>query len=155
MLFLESTDRTRDIQMYLNSPGGSVYAGLGIYDTMQFINPDVATICTGMAASMGAVLLCAGAPKKRTALKHSRIMIHQPSGAIGGQASDIAITAREIRKIKDELYEIISHHSGKTAEQVSKDSDRDFWMSAEVAKEYGIVDEVLFTNPKKEKKSTL
>ena len=155
LLFLESTDASKDIQIYINSPGGSVYAGLGMYDTMQYIRPDVATICTGMAASMGAVLLCAGAPKKRTALKHSRIMIHQPSGAIGGQASDIAITAREIRKIKDELYEIISHHSGKTAEQVSKDSDRDFWMSAEAAKEYGIVDEVLFTNPKKEKKSTL
>ncbi len=155
LLFLESTDRTRDIQMYLNSPGGSVYAGLGIYDTMQFINPDVATICTGMAASMGAVLLCAGAANKRTALKHSRIMLHQPSGAIGGQASDIQITAREIRKIKQELYEIIAHHSGQPVDKVAEDCDRDFWMSAEVGKEYGLVDEVLITNPKKEKKSTL
>jgi ATP-dependent Clp protease, protease subunit len=155
LLFLESTDRTRDIQMYLNSSGGSVYAGLGIYDTMQFINPDVATICTGMAASMGAVLLCAGAAKKRTALRHSRIMLHQPSGAIGGQASDIQITAREIRKIKHELYEIIAHHSGKPVEQVAQDCDRDFWMSAEVGKEYGLVDEVLITNPKKDKKSSL
>ena len=149
LLFLESTDRTRDIQMYINSPGGSVYAGLGIYDTMQFIGPDVSTICTGMAASMGAVLMCAGVKGKRTALKHSRIMMHQPSGAIGGQASDIAITVAEIKKLKRELYDIIGHHSGKTAEQVAVDSDRDFWMSAQEAKEYGLVDEVLLTNPKK------
>jgi len=149
LLFLESTDRTRDIQMYINSPGGSVYAGLGIYDTMQFIGPDVSTICTGMAASMGAVLMCAGVTGKRTALKHSRIMMHQPSGAIGGQASDIAITVKEIRRLKSELYEIIGHHTGKTAEQVAEDSDRDFWMTAEEAKAYGLVDEVLLTNPKK------
>lgn len=152
LLFLESTDRSRDIQMYINSPGGSVYAGLGIYDTMQFIGPDVSTICTGMAASMGAVLMCAGVKGKRTALKHSRIMMHQPSGAIGGQASDIAITVAEIKKLKRELYEIIGHHAGKSAEQVAQDSDRDFWMSAEEAKEYGLVDEVLLTNPKKQNK---
>ena len=149
LLFLESTDRSRDIQMYLNSPGGSVYAGLGIYDTMQFIGPDVSTICTGMAASMGAVLMCAGVKGKRTALKHARIMMHQPSGGIGGQASDILITVNEIKKIKRELYEIIAFHSGKDAEQVAKDSDRDFWMSAEEAKEYGLVDEVLLINPRK------
>ncbi len=152
LLFLESTDRARDIQMYINSPGGSVYAGLGIYDTMQFIAPDISTICTGMAASMGAVLMCAGVKGKRTALKHSRIMMHQPSGGIGGQASDIAITVNEIRKIKRELYEIIANHTGKNAEQVAKDSDRDFWMSADEAKEYGLVDEVLLTNPRKLKK---
>jgi len=151
LLFLESTDRTRDIQMYINSPGGSVYAGLGIYDTMQFIGPDISTICTGMAASMGAVLMCAGVKGKRTALKHSRIMMHQPSGGIGGQASDIAITVNEIRKIKRELYEIIAFHAGKEPEQVAKDSDRDFWMSAEEAKDYGLVDEVLLTNPRKTK----
>ncbi len=149
LLFLESTDRSRDIQMYINSPGGSVYAGLGIYDTMQFIGPDVSTICTGMAASMGAVLMCAGVKGKRTALKHSRIMMHQPSGGIGGQASDILITVNEIKKIKRELYEIIAFHTDKDVEQVAKDSDRDFWMSAEEAKEYGLVDEVLFINPKK------
>src|SRR6476469_2731896 len=153
MLFLESTDRVRDIQMYINSPGGSVYAGLGIYDTMQFIGPDVATICTGMAASMGAVLLCAGVSGKRTALKHARIMLHQPSGAIGGQASDIAITAREIRKIKHELYEIISQHSGQPMDRVAADCDRDFWMTAEEAKQYGVVDEVLLKNTRKEHKS--
>jgi len=155
MLFLESTDRVRDIQMYINSPGGSVYAGLGIYDTMQFIGPDVATICTGMAASMGAVLLCAGVSGKRTALKHARIMLHQPSGAIGGQASDIAITAREIRKIKHELYEIISQHSGQPMDRVAADCDRDFWMTAEEAKQYGVVDEVLLKNTRKEHKSDL
>lgn len=152
MLFLESVDRTRDIQMYINSPGGSVYAGLGVYDTMQFINPDVSTICTGMAASMGAVLLCAGVKGKRTALKHSRIMLHQPSGAIGGQATDIGITAKEIKLLKHELYEVIAEHSGKDIETVAKDCDRDFWMKANDAKEYGIVDEVLVTNPRKEKK---
>lgn len=149
LLFLESTDRTRDIQMYINSPGGSVYAGLGIYDTMQFIGPEVSTICTGMAASMGAVLMCAGIKGKRTALKHSRIMMHQPSGGIGGQASDIMITVNEIKKIKHELYEIIAFHADKTTEEVAKDSDRDFWMSAQEAKEYGLVDEVLLTNPRK------
>jgi ATP-dependent Clp protease, protease subunit len=151
LLFLESADSSRDIQMYLNSPGGSVYAGLGIYDTMQIIGPDVATICTGIAASMGAILLTAGVKGKRTALKHARIMIHQPSGAIGGQASDIAITAKEIRKLKNELYDILAVHSGKTAEQVSKDSDRDYWLTAEEAKAYGVIDEVLVVNPRKAK----
>jgi ATP-dependent Clp protease protease subunit len=150
LLFLESTDRTRDIQMYLNSPGGSVYAGLGIYDTMQIIQPDVATICTGIAASMGAVLMCAGVKGKRTALKHSRVMIHQPLGGAEGQASDIEITAREIGKLKKELYDIISYHSGQPFEKVSADSDRDYWMTAEEAKAYGMVDEVLTRNPKKE-----
>ena len=147
LLFLESTDATKDIQIYINSPGGSVYAGLGIYDTMQYIKPDVATICTGMAASMGAVLLAAGAAGKRTGLKHSRVMIHQPLGGASGQASDIEITAREIQKLKKELYEIISHHSGKDYETVWNDSDRDYWMIADEAKEYGMIDEVLFRNP--------
>jgi ATP-dependent Clp protease protease subunit len=143
LLFLESVDAERGIQIYLNSPGGGVYAGLGIYDTMQYINPDVSTICTGMAASMGAVLLCAGAEGKRTALKHSRVMIHQPLGGAQGQASDIEITAREIQKLKKELYEIISEHSGKSYKEVWKDSDRDYWMTAEEAKAYGMIDEVL------------
>ena len=143
LLFLQSVDPKRDIQMYINSPGGSVYAGLGIYDTMQFISPDVATICTGMAASMGAVLLCAGQEGKRTALPHSRVMIHQPLGGAQGQASDIEITAREILKLKDELYQIIAKHSGQTLEKVNQDSDRDYWMKAEEAKAYGMVDEVL------------
>jgi len=143
LLFLQSVDPKRDIQMYINSPGGSVYAGLGIYDTMQYISPDVATICTGMAASMGAVLLCAGEKGKRTALPHSRVMIHQPLGGAQGQASDIEITAREILKLKDELYQIISNHSGQTLEKVNQDSDRDYWMKADEAKNYGMVDEVL------------
>ncbi len=143
LLFLESLDSEKDIQIYLNSPGGSVYAGLGIYDTMQYINPDVATICTGMAASMGAVLLCAGAEGKRTALQHSRVMIHQPLGGAQGQASDIEITAREIQKLKKELYTIIANHSGQSYEKVWEDSDRDYWMIAEEAKEYGMIDEVL------------
>lgn len=143
LLFLESVDPKKDIQIYLNSPGGSVYAGLGIYDTMQYISPDVATICTGMAASMGAVLLCAGAKGKRSALPHSRVMIHQPLGGAQGQASDIEITAREIQKLKKELYEIIAKHSGKDYDTIWKDSDRDYWMRAEEAKEYGMVDEVL------------
>ena len=143
LLFLESVDPKKDIQIYLNSPGGGVYAGLGIYDTMQYISPDVATICTGMAASMGAVLLCAGAKGKRSALPHSRVMIHQPLGGAQGQASDIEITAREIQKLKVELYEIIAKHSGKDYDQVWKDSDRDYWMIAQEAKEYGMVDEVL------------
>jgi ATP-dependent Clp protease protease subunit len=143
LLFLESTDSKKDIQIYINSPGGSVYAGLGIYDTMQYINPDVATICTGMAASMGAVLLCAGQAGKRTGLKHSRVMIHQPLGGARGQASDIEITAREIQKLKKELYDIIATHSGKTYDQVWADSDRDYWMIASEAKEYGMIDEVL------------
>jgi ATP-dependent Clp protease protease subunit len=152
MLFLESTDRTRDIQMYINSPGGSVYSGLGVYDTMQYITPDVSTICIGMAASMAQVLLCAGTKGKRTALRHSRIMMHQPSGAIGGQASDIEITVNEIRKIKKNLYEIIANHTGKTLKQVEKDCDRDYWLTSEEAKEYGLVDEVLLINPRKENK---
>ena len=143
LLFLESTDSKRDIQIYLNSPGGSVYAGLGIYDTMQFINPDVATICTGMAASMAAVLMCAGAKGKRSALPHSRIMIHQPMGGVEGQATEIEITAREIQKLKKELYEIIAKHSGQTYDKVWADSDRDYWMTAEEAKAYGMIDNVL------------
>ena len=143
LLFLESVDAKKDIQIYLNSPGGGVYAGLGIYDTMQYISPDVATICTGMAASMGAVLLCAGAKGKRTALKHSRVMIHQPLGGAQGQASDIEITAREIQKLKKELYTIISDHSGKPYEEVWKDGDRDYWMTSSEAKDYGMIDEVL------------
>ena len=148
LLFLESVDPKKDIQIYMNSPGGSVYAGLGIYDTMQYIKPDVATICTGMAASMGAVLMCAGAKGKRSALKHSRVMIHQPLGGAQGQASDIEITAKEIQKLKKELYEIISHHSGQDYDKVWQDSDRDYWMTADEAKEYGMVDEVLERNPK-------
>jgi len=143
LLFLESVDPKKDIQIYLNTPGGSVYAGLGIYDTMQYIAPDVATICTGMAASMGAVLLCAGAEGKRTALKHSRILIHQPMGGAQGQASDIEITTREILKLKKELYDIIASHSNQPFKKIEKDSDRDYWMTAEEAKEYGMIDEVL------------
>ena len=146
LLFLESVDPEKDILIYLNSPGGGVYAGLGIYDTMQYIKPDVSTICTGMAASMGAVLLCAGEKGKRTALKHSRVMIHQPLGGAQGQASDIEITAREIQKLKKELFEIISNHSGKSYDDVWKDSDRDYWMTADEAKEYGMIDEVLQRN---------
>ena len=152
LLFLESTDRTRDIQMYINSPGGGVYAGLGLYDTMQFVTPDIATICTGIAASMSAVLMAAGAPGKRSALKHSRIMMHQPSAGAAGQASDVAITVNEVRKIKQELYEILSNHTGQTIEKVAKDSNRDFWMTADEAKEYGLIDEVLITNSRKAKK---
>jgi len=150
-LFLESTDRTRDIQMYINSPGGSVYAGLGMYDTMQFVTPDISTICTGMAASMAAVLMCAGAKGKRTALKHSRIMLHQPSAGAGGQASDIEITVNEVRKIKKELYEVIANHTGQTVDKVANDCSRDYWMTSTEAKEYGIVDEVLTINPRKKK----
>ena len=146
LLFLESVDSKKDIQIYVNSPGGSVYAGLGIYDTMQYIAPDVATICTGMAASMGAVLMCAGTKGKRTALKHARVMIHQPLGGAEGQASDIEITAREIQKLKKELYEIIAKHSGQPYEKVWNDSDRDYWMIAEEAKAYGMVDEILVRN---------
>ena len=143
LLFLESVDADKDILIYLNSPGGGVYAGLGIYDTMQYINPDVSTICTGMAASMAAVLLCAGAKGKRTALKHSRVMIHQPLGGAQGQASDIEITAREIQKLKKELFMIISEHSGKAYDDVWADSDRDYWMTSEEAKDYGMIDEIL------------
>jgi ATP-dependent Clp protease protease subunit len=143
LLFLESVDAKKDIQIYMNSPGGSVHAGLGIYDTMQFVQPSIATICTGMAASMAAVLMCAGDKGKRAALPHARIMIHQPMGGAEGQASDIEITAREIQKLKKELYEIIASHSGQTYDKVWTDSDRDHWMTAEEAKEYGMVDEVL------------
>ncbi len=143
LLFLESTEPGKDIQMYFNTTGGMVYYGLGIYDTMQYISSDIATICTGIAASLGAVLLCAGQKGKRSALKHSRIMIHQPIGAIGGQASDIEIVNNEVQSIKRDLYEIISEHTGKTYEQIEADADRDFWMTAEDAKQYGIIDEVL------------
>jgi ATP-dependent Clp protease protease subunit len=143
LLFLESADAKKDIQIYINSPGGSVYAGLGIYDTMQVVNPDVATICTGMAASMGAVLMCAGTAGKRSALKHSRVMIHQPMGGAQGQASDMEITLQEILKLKKELYSIIAHHSGQSFDKVEADSDRDYWMTAEEAKAYGMVDEIL------------
>ena len=143
LLFLQSVDSKRDIQMYINSPGGGVYAGLGIYDTMQYISPDVATICTGIAASMGAVLLCAGKSGKRSALPHSRIMFHQPLGGAQGQASDIEITAREILKLKDELYQIISKHSKQKIAKVTDDSDRDYWMKAKEALDYGMIDEVL------------
>ncbi|QAA81905.1 ATP-dependent Clp endopeptidase proteolytic subunit ClpP [Aequorivita sp. H23M31] len=143
LLFLASTDASRDIQIYINSPGGSVYAGLGIYDTMQFIKPDVATICTGMAASMAAVILCAGEKGKRSGLTHSRVMIHQPLGGAQGQASDIEITAREIISLKEELYSIIAKHSGQTYEKVFEDSDRDYWMKADKALEYGMIDEIL------------
>ncbi len=149
LLFLESVDPNKDIQIYFNSPGGSVYAGLGIYDTMQYIKCDVATICTGMAASMGAVLLTAGAKGKRSALEHSRVMIHQPMGGTQGQASDIEITAREILKLKKELYEIIAKHSGQDFAKVSADSDRDYWMTAQEAKNYGMIDEVLSRNAEK------
>jgi len=143
LLYLDSSDPDKDIQIYFNTPGGSVHAGLGIYDTMQYISAEIATICTGMAASMGAVLLTAGAKGKRSALKHSRVMIHQPMGGAQGQASDIEITAREIQKLKKELYEIIADHSGNKYEKVEKDSDRDYWMTAIEAKEYGMIDEVL------------
>ena len=149
LLFLESTDPAKDIQIYINSPGGSVYAGLGIYDTMQYINANVATICTGMAASMAAVLLCAGEPGKRSALRHSRVMIHQPMGGAQGQASDIEITAKEIAKLKKELYEIIAQHSGQPYDKVWEDSDRDYWMRAIEAQEYGMIDEVLGLNKEK------
>ncbi len=153
LLFLDSSDRTRDINMYINSPGGSVYAGLGVYDTMQYVSPDIATICIGMAASMGSVLLAAGTNGKRAALKHARVMMHQPSGAIGGQATDIEVTVKEIRKLKRELYDIVVNHSGQSFERVETDFDRDYWMTAAEAKEYGLVDEVLLMNARKEKKS--
>jgi len=143
LLFLESTDSKKDILLYINSPGGSVYAGLGIYDTMQYVSPDVATICTGMAASMGAVLLSGGTKGKRSALKHSRIMIHQPSGGMQGQASDMEITLKQMQELRKDLYNILSHHTGKSYEQIQKDSDRDKWMRAAEAKDYGIIDEVL------------
>ena len=150
LLYLDSVDPGKDISIYINSPGGSVYAGLGIYDTMQFISRDLATICTGMAASMAAVLLVAGAEKKRSALTHSRVMIHQPMGGAQGQASDIEITAREIMKMKKELYTIISEHAHTDFDKVWADSDRDYWMTAVEAKEYGMIDEVLSRKPSKE-----
>ncbi len=143
LLFLESVDSNKDISIYINSPGGSVYAGLGIYDTMQFIKPNIATICTGMAASMGAILMCAGKKGKRSALPHSRIMIHQPLGGTQGQSSDMEIVVKEIGKLKTELYKIISKHSNQTYEKVHEDSDRDYWMKADEAKEYGMIDEIL------------
>lgn len=146
LLFLESVDSSKDISIYINSPGGGVYAGLGIYDTIQFIKPEVATICTGMAASMAAVLMCAGQKGKRSALTHSRIMIHQPMGGAQGQASDIEITAREIMKLKDELYQIIAQHTGQDIEKVRQDSDRDYWMKSQEAKDYGMIDEILARN---------
>ncbi len=146
LLFLESTDSGKDIQIYINSPGGSVYAGLGIYDTMQFIRPDVATICTGIAASMAAVLLCAGAAGKRSGLTHSRVMIHQPLSGVQGQASDIEIAAKEVLKLKEELYRIIAKHSGQTYDKVYEDSDRDYWMKSDEARKYGMIDEILARN---------
>lgn len=146
LLFLESADPKKDIIMYINSPGGGVYAGLGIYDTMQYIRPEVATICTGLAASMGAVLLAAGEAGKRSALPHSRIMIHQPLGGSQGQASDMEISLKQIIEVKKDLYEILAKHSGKTYKQIEKDSDRDYWMRAAEAKKYGLVDEVLIKN---------
>lgn len=149
LLFLESVDPEKDIQIYVNSPGGSVSAGLGIYDTMQLVAPDVATICTGMAASMGAVLLAAGAAGKRSALPHSRVMIHQPLGGTQGQASDIEITAREILRTKRELYDILSLHTGQTVKKIERDADRDYWLSAEEAKAYGLIDEVLSKREKR------
>jgi ATP-dependent Clp protease protease subunit len=152
LLFLDSVDSSRDIQIYINSPGGSVYAGLGIYDTMQFISADVATICTGMAASMGAVLLCAGAPGKRTALKHARVMIHQPMSGMQGQVTEMEIALKETLKVRDELYQILADHSGQSFEKITKDSDRDYWMSAIEAKEYGMIDDVLVKNPKAAKR---
>lgn len=150
LLFLQSVDSNKDISLYINSPGGSVYAGLGIYDTMQLVEPDVATLCAGMAASMGAVLLCAGAEGKRSALPHSRVMIHQPSGGAQGVATDMEINLKEMLKLKEELYQIISQHSGQPYDKVFKDSERDYWMRADEAKEYGMVDEVLVRNKKSE-----
>ena len=143
LLFLQSTDAKKDIQMYINSPGGSVYAGFGIYDTMQLVSPDVCTICTGMALSMGAVLLCAGAANKRAALTHSRVMLHQPLGGVQGPASDIEITANQVLKIKKELYHVIAKHSGQDYQHVHDVSDRDYWLTAQEAKEFGIIDEIL------------
>nr|MBI1230595.1 ATP-dependent Clp protease proteolytic subunit [Cytophagales bacterium] len=148
LLFLESTDSKKDILLYINSPGGSVYAGLGIYDTMQYIAPEVGTICTGLAASMGAVLLAGGAAGKRAALPHSRIMIHQPSGGMQGQSKDMEISVKQILELRKELYEILADHSGQTLETIEKDSDRDYWMRADQAKEYGLIDEVLIKKVK-------
>lgn len=154
LLYLDSVDSTKDISIYFNTPGGSVHSGLGIYDTMQFISSDIQTICTGMAASMGAVLLTAGTKGKRSALKHSRVMIHQPMGGAQGQATDIEITAREILKLKKELYEILAEHTGNSYKKVEKDADRDYWMTAEEAKKYGMIDEVL-VRTKKDKEEKL
>ena len=148
LLFLESTEPTKDIIMYINSPGGSVHAGLGIYDTMQYIKPDIATICTGLAATMGAVLLAAGASKKRSSLPHSRIMIHQPMGGAQGQATDMEISLKQILELKKDLYDILAKHTGKTYNQIEKDSDRDYWMRAADAKKYGLIDEVLLKHGK-------
>ena len=144
LLFLESVDAKKDVLMYINSPGGSVYAGLGMYDTMNYVRPDVATICTSLAASMGAVLLAGGAAGKRSALPHARVMIHQPSGGTQGQSRDMEITVKEIIKLRFELYEILANHTGKTIEEIERDSDRDYWMKAEEAKTYGLIDEVLY-----------
>jgi ATP-dependent Clp protease protease subunit len=149
LLYLDSSDPGKDIQIYFNTPGGAVHAGLGIYDTMQYISCDIATICTGMAASMGAVLLCAGTKGKRSALKHSRIMIHQPMGGAQGPASDIEITAREILKLRNELYNIIAEHSGNPVKKVEKDADRDYWMTANEALKYGMIDDVMIRSVKK------
>ena len=146
LLFLESVDSAKDILMYINSPGGSVYAGLGIYDTMQYVTPDVGTICTGIAASMGAILLTAGTKNKRTALPHSRIMIHQPSGGMQGQSKDMEITLKQMQELRKDLYTILANHSGKSYEDIEKDSDRDYWMRAEEARKYGLIDEVLIKN---------
>jgi ATP-dependent Clp protease, protease subunit len=143
LLFLDSADAQKDIYMYINSPGGSVYAGMGVYDTMQYVGPDVATICTGLAASMGAVLLTGGTKGKRSALPHARVMIHQPLGGAAGQASDVEITAKQILMIKKEIFEVLANHTGQDVETISKDSDRDYWMKAQAAKEYGLIDEVL------------
>jgi ATP-dependent Clp protease protease subunit len=148
LLFLESTDPKKDVLLYINSPGGSVTAGLGIYDTMQYIQPDVATICTGIAASMGAVLLAGGAKDKRSALQHSRVMIHQPSGGMQGQSKDMEISLKLILSMKQELYQILADHSGKTYDEIERDSDRDYWMRAPEAKEYGLIDEVLIRKTK-------
>lgn len=143
LLFLDSVDPKKDILLYINSPGGSVYAGLGMYDTMQYVSPDVATVCTGLAASMGSVLLAGGAAGKRSALPHSRVMIHQPSGGMQGQSRDMEITLKQMQELRKDLYEILSHHTGKPYERIEQDSDRDYWMRPQEAKEYGLVDEVL------------
>jgi len=148
LLFLESVDSKNDILLYINCPGGSVYAGLGIYDTMQYVSPNVATICTGMAASMGAILLAGGTKNKRSALKHSRVMIHQPSGGMQGQSTDMEITLKQMQELRKDLYNILSNHTGKSFNEIQKDSDRDKWMRADEAKKYGIIDEILIRKPK-------
>ena len=148
LLFLESVDSKKDILLYINSPGGSVYAGLGIYDTMQYVSPNVATICTGMAASMGAILLAGGTKNKRSALKHSRVMIHQPSGGMQGQSTDMEITLKQMQELRKDLYNILANHTGKSFNEIQKDSDRDKWMRADEANKYGIIDEILIRKPK-------